>query len=632
MNIKKSNITDIIHNVGGKDNISLLTHCVTRLRFVLKDESKVNEAKLKENELVKGCFSTKGQYQVIIGPGIVDKVFDVVLEETGAKEANRDELKKIEDEKMNPFQKALKIFSDVFYPILPAIVGAGLLMGISNILTASGIFGSESLVQMYPVIAGFSDMISMIANTAFTYIPVLVAWSATKRFGGSPMLGVFLGLVLINSDLIPGSQMSSVISGAIEPQYWNVFGINILKLGYQNSVLPVFVASYLLSFIEKKLKEYLPDVLHLILVAPIAIFITSFLTFLCIGPAMNQVATWITDGIMELFNFAPIFSGFLFGLLWEPLVVTGMHHALIAVNIQLIAATQQSFMLSIITITCVAEAGAVLAMAFLSKSKNKKSIAISASTTALLGVTEPSMFGVTIPAKFPFVCSIISSGIAGALIMIFKIYAISLGPSGPLAFTIIPAQFWLKHYLCMAFAFVLAFASTYIIGKMKNNKVTEVEKDKKLKKKQHDILSPVTGECIELSKVNDPTFSSESLGKGIAIIPEEGIIDSPIEGTISVLFPTLHAIGITDENGIEILIHVGIDTVNLNGKGFEAKVSVGDKVKAGQHLLDFNLEDMKKQAYDMTTMMVITNSNEFKKIDITKEKAVARGEKLIHLD
>lgn len=474
MNIEKKDILDIIERVGGKENISLLTHCVTRLRFVLKDESKIDEKGLKENPLVKGCFSVKGQYQVIIGPGLVDQVYDLVLDETGAKEADSSELKEVENKSMNPLQRALKLFSDVFYPILPAIVGAGLLLGISNLLTNAGIFGEESLVVMFPAIAGLAGMITMVANTAFTYIPVLVSWSAAKRFGGSPMLGVLLGLVLINAELIPGSQMSSILSGSVEPQYWNIFGLDILKIGYQNSVLPALVAAWVLVVLEKWLKKHLPNSVQLIFVAPISIFITSFLTFLCIGPAMNQVATWITDAIVFAFDKVPVVAGFLFGVLWEPLVVTGMHHAFIALNIQLVAATQQSYMLSIITITCVAEAGAVFAMSRLMKSKNQKSIAISAGTAALLGVTEPSMFGVTIAARYPFICSILSSGIAGILIMLFKIYAVSLGPSGPLAFTIIPAQFWLQHYFCMALAFVLAFVSTLAIGKARLKKGLDV--------------------------------------------------------------------------------------------------------------------------------------------------------------
>lgn len=246
MNIEKKDILDIIERVGGKENISLLTHCVTRLRFVLKDESKIDEKGLKENPLVKGCFSVKGQYQVIIGPGLVDQVYDLVLDETGAKEADSSELKEVENKSMNPLQRALKLFSDVFYPILPAIVGAGLLLGISNLLTNAGIFGEESLVVMFPAIAGLAGMITMVANTAFTYIPVLVSWSAAKRFGGSPMLGVLLGLVLINAELIPGSQMSSILSGSVEPQYWNIFGLDILKIGYQNSVLPALVAAWVL--------------------------------------------------------------------------------------------------------------------------------------------------------------------------------------------------------------------------------------------------------------------------------------------------------------------------------------------------------------------------------------------------
>lgn len=458
----------IIEFIGGKENVSYLTHCVTRLRFVLNDESLINEEELKKVSLVKGVFKANDQYQVIIGPGLVDKVFSEVEKQLG--DTEMEAMPKPAEKRKNPLQQGLKVFSDVFIPILPVIVGAGILLGIGNILTAPDIFSSQSLVASYPAISGLADMILLVANTAFTYIPVLVAWSATKRFGGSPLLGIFLGLVLINGDLLSGAQMSSVISGDVVPTYWNIFGLSIMKIGYQNSVLPPLVAAYVLVVIEKQLRKRIPDVLQLIVVAPVAIFITAFLTFLVIGPVMNQVATWITDGVLGLFGINPLLAGLIFGLLWEPLVITGMHHAFIAINIQLIASTNQSYMLSIITLVCVAEAGADFAMAVLAKNKADRSIALSAGTSSLLGVTEPSMFGVTIPAKFPFICSIVSSGIAGLLVMFFKIYAVSLGPSGPLAFTIIPIQFWPAHYSIMALSFILAFSSTYLYGKMIHGK------------------------------------------------------------------------------------------------------------------------------------------------------------------
>jgi len=633
MDIKREDILEIISCVGGKENISLITHCVTRLRFVLKDEGKIREDDLKEISLVKGCFAAKGQYQVIIGPGIVDRVYDRVREETGAKEADSAELKEIENQKMNGLQRAIKVFADVFYPILPAIVGAGLLLGISNILTNGGIFGPQSVVQMIPSLAGLASMITMVANTAFTYIPVLVCWSATKRFGGSPMLGVFLGLVFINAELISGASMSAVISGAIEPQYWNIFGINILKLGYQNSVLPAFAASWLLALLERKLKKCLPDVLHLILVAPIAVFVTSFLTFLAIGPAMNQVATWLTDGILFLFDKVPVLAGFAFGALWEPLVVTGMHHALIAVNLQLVAATQQSSMLAIVTITCVAEAGAVLAMGLLSESKNKKSVCISSAVSAMLGVTEPSMFGVTLAAKFPFICSIISSGIAGILIMLSGIYTVSAGPSGPLCFTIIPAQFWGKHYLYMALAFVLAFASTYLYGKMKGNKET-APKDQKQETAAETpaeltLASPVAGKCVELSKVNDETFASGMLGEGMAIIPDEGVVTAPADGVVSALFPTGHAAGMTCAGGVELLIHVGIDTVSLDGKGFRTFVKQGDNVKKGQKLIEFDSNTIHEAGLDDITSFIVSNKGCYETLEILGKDTVSAGDNVM---
>lgn len=455
----------ILEQVGGAKNIKDLTHCVTRLRFVLINEDVIDKEIIESIPLVKGSFYSNGQFQIIIGTGIVDKLFDEIKKESGTIPISSEEIKEVKTTKTNVFQRSLKTFSDIFIPILPAIVGAGILLGLGNILTSSGIFGVDPLVVKYPGIKGIADLILMIANTAFTYIPVLVAWSSVKRFGGNPLLGIFLGLVLINDQLLPGSQMSSVINGTVTPEYWNILGLKVIQMGYQNSVLPPLVAAWVLVFLEKKLKKYVPAALQLIVVAPVSILTTSFLTFLAIGPAMNYVASLITNGIMSIFDFSPIFAGFLFGFLWEPLVVTGMHHAFIAVNIQLIAQTQQSFMLSIITIACVAEAGADFAMFFLNKSKQKRSIAISAGTSSLLGVTEPSMFGITIPAKFPFICSIICSGFAGSLIMIFKIYAISLGPAGPLSFTIIPVQFWGKHFLIMGLTFVLAFLSTFLYGR-----------------------------------------------------------------------------------------------------------------------------------------------------------------------
>lgn len=622
-------ILDIVNHVGGKDNISLLTHCVTRLRFVLKEESKINEEALKKNELVKGCFSTKGQYQVIIGPGLVDKVYEEMLVITGATEASREDLKKIENEKMNPLQRGIKIFSDVFYPILPAIVGAGLLLGISNILTNPGIFGEQAIVQMYPAIAGLAEMISMVANTAFAYIPVLVAWSATKRFGGNPMLGIVLGLVLINENLIPGSQMSGVISGSVEPQYWNIFGYDILKLGYQNSVLPALVSSFLLVKLELSLKKHTPDSLQLIVVAPVAIFVTAFLTFLCIGPATNQIATWVTDSIIWMFEVQPIVAGFVFAFMWEPLVVTGMHHALIAVAIQIVTNTQNSPMVALITIVCVAEAGAVFAMSRLAKTKNEKSIAVSAGTAALLGVTEPSMFGVTIAAKFPFICAISCAGITGALMMMFNIYAVSLGPSGPLSFTIIPAHLWPVHYLCMAFAFVSAFLATYAIGKTKQKTKNETKEIKKNTKTM--VYSPIDGKNVALSQTNDPTFASEALGKGFAIIPSEDKVVAPINGKVTVMFPTKHAIGIVNEEGLEILIHIGIDTVEMNGEGFEAFVEVGDVVKTGDVLVTFDNQLLQSKGYDLTTFVVVTNTDAYKEINRVEKVEVEAQELVLEI-
>ncbi|MDU2491028.1 MAG: PTS trehalose transporter subunit IIBC [Clostridium celatum] len=463
--VNSQNVSKIIEYVGGKENINMLTHCITRLRFVLNDESKVNIKQLEEIDIVKGCFNSNGQFQVIIGQGAVNLAYDEVVKQTGVKEATKSDLKSIQEEKLNPIQKLVKVLSDVFIPILPAIITAGLLLGVNNVLTGPGIFFEESLVQVYTGISDIADLINMIASTAFSFLPVLVGWSAVKRFGGNPLLGIVLGLVMVNPALMNAYQI-----GQTEPEVWNIFGLVIDKIGYQAQVLPVLASSFILAKLEIKLKKLVPDSLQLILVAPIALLLTSFLTFLIVGPITYGIASKLTESVVWLFKTYPILAGLIVGGTFELMVITGMHHAFIAVNLELIASTGTTFLFPVIALSCLAQGSSCLAISILAKNKKEKSMALTAMGSAYLGVTEPAIFGVNLRAKFPFICALIGTGLSGMIIMMNGVEAFSLGVSGLLSFLSVPREFWGPQFMAMAVAGLVPLILTLIVGKVKVKK------------------------------------------------------------------------------------------------------------------------------------------------------------------
>lgn len=326
MSFSKEDVAAIVEAVGGKENISAVSHCVTRLRFALKEEDQVDEEKLKKNQVVKGFFSANGQFQVVIGQGTVEKVYRELIQQTGLGEATKQEIKDEAAKKGNALQRGIKVLADIFIPILPAIVTAGLLLGINNILTGSGIFYEDrSFVEVHPEWAGIAGMISLIASAAFVFLPALVGWSAVKRFGGSPLLGIVLGLVMVHPGLLSAYSYADARAAGEIPM-WNLFGLEVQKIGYQGQVLPVLVASYVLAQMEKFLKKRIPDAFQLLLVAPTALLVTGFLTFLFIGPVTFAIGNWLVNGIVAIFQAFPALGGLIYGAIYAPLVITGMHH------------------------------------------------------------------------------------------------------------------------------------------------------------------------------------------------------------------------------------------------------------------------------------------------------------------
>ncbi|GGA84459.1 PTS system trehalose-specific EIIBC component [Ornithinibacillus halotolerans] len=463
-----SEAKQIVEAVGGVDNIAAATHCVTRLRFALKDDTQVNKEELENLNIVKGSFSASGQFQVVIGQGTVDKVYNAMVHETGIQESSKDDVKAIGSQKQNALQRGIKTLADIFIPILPAIVTAGLLMGINNILV-NPIFADESIVVMYPSWAGIADMINIIANTAFTFLPALIGWSAAKRFGGSELLGVVLGLILVHPDLMNAWGYGSALTEGTIPT-WNLFGLEIEKVGYQGQVLPVLIASWVLAKIEIFLKKRVIDSLQLLVVAPIALLVTGFLAFIIIGPVTFTIATWITDGLVAVFEAFPIIGGLLYGGLYAPLVITGMHHTFLAVDLQLIGSTGTTFLWPIVALSNIAQGAAVFAMMLLARDEKLKGLAGTSGVSAWLGITEPAMFGVNLRYRYPFFAAIIGTGIAGAFITFSDVQANSIGVGGIPAPLSILSEDWIAFLIGMGIVIIVPFIITFAIGKRKFSK------------------------------------------------------------------------------------------------------------------------------------------------------------------
>lgn len=458
----------IVAAVGGLDNINAATHCVTRLRFALDDEDKVDHDALDNMAIVKGSFSTNGQFQVVIGQGTVDKVHAAMVKETGVGEATKEEVKEAGGKKQNPLQRGIKVLADIFIPILPAIVTAGLLMGLNNILANGGIFAEESVIEMYPQWSGIADMINIIANTAFTFLPALIGWSAVKRFGGNELLGVVLGLILVHPDLLNAWAYGDALKEGGVPT-WNLFGMEVDKMGYQGQVLPVLFASWLLAKIEIFLKKRVIDSLQLLVVAPIALLVTGFLTFIIIGPVTFTIGNWITDGLVAVFDQFAILGGLVYGAIYAPLVITGMHHTFLAVDLQLIGSTGSTFLWPILALSNIAQGSAAFAMMLAARDEKLKGLAGTSGISAWLGITEPALFGVNLRFRYPFVAAIIGSAIAGAFITMQRVLASSIGVGGvPGVFSIVP-EGWTSFFIGMAIVIVVPFLITYVIAKRKLN-------------------------------------------------------------------------------------------------------------------------------------------------------------------
>lgn len=457
---------DILHLVGGKDNIISAAHCATRLRLVLKDENKANTDEIVKLDLVKGQFSTGGQYQIIIGSGTVDEVYKYFIQQSGLSESSKSEVKAAADKKMNPFQRFVKMLSDVFVPIIPALVASGFLMGLNNILTASGLFiEGKSLVEAYPAISDLASMINTVASAAYAFLPILIGFSAAKMFGANQFLGGVVGMVMVSGDLLNAYSYGTAVTEGKIPM-WHILGLSIEKVGYQGTVLPVLAAVALLAVIEKRLHRIIPEVLDNLLTPALAVLLTSFLTFTIVGGVMRTAGDWVTNGLLWLHDSLGVIGGMVFGFIYAPLTMTGMHHSLLPVDIQLIA-SGASFLLAIAACNNVAQGGAALAAMKCTTDKKMKGIAASSGISALLGITEPAMFGVNLKMKYPFYAAMIGSAVGCGYVTLTNVLNISPGAAGIIGFICIQPKGMLNFLIGTIISLIVAFITTIVFSKLK---------------------------------------------------------------------------------------------------------------------------------------------------------------------
>jgi len=624
----------------GPNNIQAAAHCATRLRLVIKDESKIDQAALDNDPDVKGTFETNGQYQIIIGPGDVDNVYDALIAQTGLKEATPDDIKAVASagKRKNPLMDFLKVLSDIFIPIIPALVAGGLLMALNNVLTAEHLFMAKSVVEVYPGLKGAAEMINAMASAPFTFLPILLGFSATKRFGGNPYLGAAMGMAMVLPSLVNGYSVAAVTAAGKMP-YWDIFGLHVAQAGYQGQVLPVLAVAYILATLEKFFHKHIKSAFDFTFTPMLSIVITGFLTFTIVGPVLRAVSDALTNGLVGLYNTTGWIGMGIFGLFYSAIVITGLHQTFPAIETQLlanVAKTGGSFIFPVASMANISQGAATLAIFFATKSQKQKALTSSAGISALLGITEPAIFGVNLKMKFPFIFAAISSGVACIFLGLFHVLAVAMGPASVIGFISIASRAIPAFLLSAAIAFVVAFIPTFIYAKKTlGNNVDAKEETPKVAKpilvNDEVITAPVSGLSESLRDVNDKVFSAEIMGKGVAIVPNDDQVVAPANGTITVTYDSKHAYGIKTDDGAEVLIHLGIDTVDLNGKYFTTNVKKGDQVKKGDLLGTFDTKALKAADYDTTVMLVITNTNDYASVERLKNTEVKSGDKVVAL-
>ncbi|PAF35963.1 PTS beta-glucoside transporter subunit IIABC [Terribacillus saccharophilus] len=629
---------DIIEQVGGRENVNSVVHCITRLRFKLKDENKANTEALKNMDDVVTVLKSGGQYQVVIGNHVPD-VYKAVAHVggfTGNEQASQDE-----DKDTNPFNRFIDIISSIFTPVLGVLAATGMIKGFNAMFLAFGWLKEES---------GTYQILNAVGDSLFYFFPIFLGYTAMKKFGGSHFIGMAIGAALVYptlSGLTTGDPLYTLFSGTLfeSPVHITFLGMPVILMTYSSSVIPIILATFFAAKVERGFAKIVPDVIKTFVVPFLTLLVVVPLTFLIIGPIATWAGQLIGQATLSIYDLSPIIAGLFLGAFWQIFVIFGLHWGLVPISINNLAVYGGDPVLALVFAASFAQIGAVLAVWIRIKQRKLKTLSIPAFISGIFGVTEPAIYGITLPLKRPFIISCIGGALGGAVLGITKTTGYMTGglgifqiPTfiGPNGFDL---GFW-GSFISIGVAFASAFVLTMLFGFTKeNNKpdtvqdpTTPIQKEEKLAIGNDVIASPFQGSIVPLSEIKDEAFATGALGKGVAIIPSEGKLYAPASGFVSVLFPTKHAVGITTDSGAEILIHIGMDTVQLDGKFFDAQIKQGDRVEKGQLLIEFDLDNIQSAGFDITTPVVVTDVRAYNLVAATEEKQVKWGEPLLTLN
>ena len=660
---------EVVEAVGGASNISAAAHCATRLRLVIADESKINQQALDDNEDLKGTFAAGGMFQIIVGPGDVDQVYDHMVADHGVREVSKDEAKEEAEAGGNIFSRFVKMIADIFVPVLPALIAGGLLMALHSVLTAKGLFGDQSVIQMFPVMTDYDALINLVSSAAFAFLPVLVGFSAAKRFGGNTYLGAAMGAAMVSPSLLSAYSMTDAAAAAKfwaytdQSSVWNLFGLEVTKVGYQAMVIPTLVVTWIMCLIEKSLHKVLKGTADFLLTPLITLLITGFLAFVVVGPITRELSNYLTYGINWAYTTLGLFGGLIFGFFYSAIVVTGLHQSFPAIEIPLLPSNGGAgdFIFPIASMANVAQGAAALAVFFKTRDAKLKGLAGAGGVSAVFGITEPAIFGVNLRLRWPFYCAMVAAGIGSAGVALLNVRGQALGAAGFVGFvSIIPQS--IPAYLALeVLVFVLSFGFTFAYALTRGKADMEGRAPAKKEavvaaavaapaggaapaaapapvpsfsdeaKADLSVASPLAGTVVPLEQVKDESFAKGMLGPGIGIEPADGLVVAPFDGTVTVAFPTGHAYGLKSASGVQVLIHVGMDTVKLDGKGFTPRVAKGDVVRRGDVLAEVDLGVIRAAGYETITPVVVTNKKKFGAVTPLASGQILRGDQLLEV-
>ncbi|MDD3339189.1 MAG: PTS system trehalose-specific EIIBC component [Lachnospiraceae bacterium] len=636
-----SEAQDLLRYVGGKENIAAVSHCVTRMRFVLNDIAKADVKAIEALPTAKGTFTQAGQFQVIIG-NEVSSYYNDFTAVAGIEGVSKDAVKNAAKKNQNVAQRAMSNLAEIFAPLIPAIIVGGLILGFRNIIGQIAFFnnGTQTLVDISQFWAGMYNFLWLIGEAVFNFLPVAIVWSITKKMGTTQALGIVLGITLVSPQLL--NAYSVATTAAAEIPHWDFGFFQVNMIGYQAQVLPAILAGFTLVYLERFFRKICPAVISMIVVPFLSLLFAVIIAHGVLGPIGWQIGSWISDMVNAglTSSFKQIF-GAIFGFLYAPLVITGLHHMSNAIDLQLIADFGGTTLWPMIALSNIAQGSAVLGMIMLQKKDAKaKEVSVPACISCYLGVTEPAMFGVNLKYGFPFICGMIGSAIAAVISLTFGVAANAIGVGGLPGILSINPKFIPVFAICMVITIVVPFVLTIIVGRKKGvcasgseevqEEVTEKRSVEDPVQEVKDLKAFLSGKVMSIEEVPDQVFSSRALGDGLAIEPVDTVLVAPADGEVSMIMEeSNHACGLTLADGTEILLHIGLDTVNLKGEGFTPHVAMGDKVKAGQKLITFDPEKIRAAGYPLTTIMVVTDMDEAKNIEFFTGKEVTAARDVI---